>query len=119
MNNSASGPCTATVGQQRHDFVLGIIGRWYDGVDDQIRVEQFDHVAFVAGEGPRPRLAPMAHLRIAQRGQSVGRDAAANAALACGRVRLQILRQDPTQAGERGVHGRRLREGHLGRDPLF
>jgi hypothetical protein len=54
-------------------------------------------VPFVTGEGPRPRLAPMAHLRIAQRRQPVDRDAAANPALPGRRVRLLILRQDPAQ----------------------
>jgi hypothetical protein len=49
--------------------------------DDQIGIHEFDHMAFVSGEEPRPRLAAMAHLGIAQRQYTLGGDATPNATL--------------------------------------
>ena len=53
----------------------------------------------------------MAHLRIAQRGQAVGGDAAPDPPLPGGRVGLEVLRQHAPQRRERGLHGRRLGDG--------
>ena len=105
--------------QQRQGLVLRFVGGSDNRADNHIGVHEFDDVAFVAGEEPRPRLASMAHLRIAQRRHALGGDAAPNAPLPGGRVGFQILRQDPPQRGERGLHGRRLGDRHLARHPLL
>ena len=102
---------------ERQGVVLGLVGGPDDGPDDEIGVHDFDHVPFVAGEQARARLAPMAHLRVAQRRHALGGDAAADAALPGGRVRFQVLRQDAAQRAERGLHGRRLRHRHVRRHP--
>ena len=49
--------------QERQRMVLGLVGRAHHGPDDQIGIDEFHHMAFVAGEQLRPRFAPMAHLR--------------------------------------------------------
>ena len=86
IKSSTSGPCCADRGREhRDDLVLRLIGRPHDRIDDQVGVHQLDHVPFVAREGPGPGLAPMPHLRVAQRGQAVDGDPAANAALPGGR----------------------------------
>ena len=83
--------------QQRQRLVLRFVGGPDDRADNHIGVHEFDHMAFVAGEEPRPRLAAMAHLGIAQRRHALGGDAAPNAPLPGRRIRFQILRQDPPQ----------------------
>ena len=103
--------------QQRQRLVLRFVGGADNRADDHIGVDEFDHMAFVAGEEPRPRLAAMAHLGIAQRRHALGGDAAPNAPLPGRRIRFQILRQDPPQRGERGLHGRRLGDRHLASSP--
>jgi hypothetical protein len=66
--------------------VLRFVGGSDNRADNHIGVHGFDHMAFVAGEEPRPRFASMAHLRIAQRRQALGGDAAPNAPLAGCRI---------------------------------
>lgn len=50
--------------QQRQRVMLGLVGGPRHGPDDQIGIDEFDHVAFVAGEEPRPGLVPVAHIGI-------------------------------------------------------
>jgi hypothetical protein len=105
--------------QERQRLVLGLVGRAHHGPDDQIGVDEFHDMTFVAGEQLRPGFAPMAHLRISEGRHAIGRDATPAAALAGRRVRLQVLGQHAAERGEGGLDGRRIGDRHVGRDPRF
>jgi orotate phosphoribosyltransferase len=94
--------------EQGEGLVLGFVGGSDNRADDHIGVHEFDHMALVAGEEPRPRLAAMAHLGITQRRHALRGHAAPNAPLTGRRIRFQVLRQDAPQRRQRGLHGRRL-----------
>ena len=103
--------------QQGQRVVLGLVRGAHHDPDDQIGIDEFHDMAFVAGEQLRPRFASMAHLGVAQRGQAVGGDAAPDPPLPGGRIGLQILREHAAQRRERGLHGRGLGDGHVGGHP--
>ena len=65
-------------GQRRQGRMLGLVGRPRHGLDDEIGLHEFHHMAFIAGERPTAALAPMAHLRIPERWLAALGDAAQN-----------------------------------------
>jgi hypothetical protein len=90
-------------GQRRQGRVLRLIRGAGDRLHDQIGLEHFDDVSFVAGKRTAAAFAAMPHLRISQRGLPPFGDAAQNAPPSRWWVRLEILRQDGPQRRQRGL----------------